>query len=99
MTTTTFKSVSSGAPAKQPAKGKPAPVAAAKPAKKPKAMKPAVEKTEEPKIGAIMVVIDGIGTMPLIDNNGRRVARGEPIEVSDEEVLWLANNGCGFTRV
>jgi hypothetical protein len=63
--------------------------AAAKPVKDP----------AEPKRGPIMVVIDGAGTMPLIDNNGRRVMRGEPVEVSEEEVAWLANSGSGFTRV
>jgi hypothetical protein len=71
--------------------------ATAKPAKAKAKAAPAVE--DEPKRGPIMVVIDGAGTMPLIDNNGRRVMRGEPVEVSPEEVAWLASNGCAFDRV
>jgi hypothetical protein len=100
MTTTTSKNVRGGAPApaKQAAK-QPAPVAVAKPARKPKAMKPAAEKAEEPKRGPLMIVIDGAGTMPLMDNNGRRVMRGEPVEVSEEEIDWLARGNSAFTRV
>lgn len=96
MTTTTFKSVSGGnkpaaatkAPAK-PVKAKPAKAKAARP----------VKKAAEPQPGLIMVVIAGAGTMPLHDNDGRRVMRGEPVEVSEAEVAWLAASGSEFKRV
>ena len=51
------------------------------------------------KRGPLMIVIDGAGTMPLIDNHGRRVMRGEPVEVSEDEVAWLTSTNSGFKRV
>ena len=96
MTTTKFDSVrgttAAAAPAAQPAKkGK---------QKTAKAANANVEqKAAEPKNGLFTIVIDGAGTMPLIDNGGRRVMRGEPAEVSQEELHWLASNGCGFRHV
>lgn len=73
-----------------------------KPATDKKASKPAAapEKAAEPKRkGVIMVVIAGEGTMPLIDNNGRRVMRGEPVEVSKEEFAWLKSSNSEFKLV
>ena len=61
--------------------------------------KPTAKAAENAEPKGLMVVIDGAGTMPLMDNNGRRVMRGEPVEVSEAEIAWLAANGCAFERV
>lgn len=44
------------------------------------------------------VIISGEGSMPLGAPNWRRVKKGEPIEVTAEEIAWLEKNDVEFKR-
>lgn len=55
-------------------------------------------KSTEPE-GDRSVIIDGKGTIPIVTNGAmRRIARGEPVSVSEAELATIEASGVAFKR-